>query len=303
MIKKVIAATFAMLLLPAAASAQTCNAVPNTLTNGTTADASQVMANFNAIVACIGGLRGYIGGLTMSNDATNPNTVIDTSSGLADSDDSTTMMTLTQAFTKNANAAWSSGTGNGCLDSNSGSALVANKWYHLFLIENVSSNTVDELCSSYSATSPALPSGYTKKRRIGSFKTNASSQIMAFFQNGDQFLWLTPVNDVSTTTLGTTPTIYPLSVPPGVQVTALFRTVVTAAAEGEVLINSPSEAPTASDVPIANQTAFWAAGSYNTSQASDLTDTNSNVRAVSTAANTTLYITTYGWIDTRGRFN
>ncbi|MEO8924636.1 MAG: hypothetical protein ABI330_17715 [Caldimonas sp.] len=53
------------------------------MTNGTTADATQVMANFNYLINCINGPHGYLGGLTMSNDGTNPNTVIDTSAGVA----------------------------------------------------------------------------------------------------------------------------------------------------------------------------------------------------------------------------
>src|SRR5665213_1883347 len=35
------------------AAAQTCGPLPNTLTNGTVADATQVMANFDALLACI----------------------------------------------------------------------------------------------------------------------------------------------------------------------------------------------------------------------------------------------------------
>ena len=40
------------LMIAGIAVAQTCTAYPNTLTNGTTADANQVMANFNSIQTC-----------------------------------------------------------------------------------------------------------------------------------------------------------------------------------------------------------------------------------------------------------
>lgn len=201
--KIVLAPALALLLLAGPAAAQTCAGVPtlpNNLTNGTTADASQVMQNFNYLLACVEGLRGYLGGLTMSNDGTNPNTVIDTSAGVANADDATTLMTL-PAFTKNANAAWAAGSGNGCLDS--GSALVANTWYHLFVIARVDTGVVDELCST-SATSPAFPAGYTKKRRIGSFETDANAHILGFSQVGDKFMWATPVQDVNLTVPDTT---------------------------------------------------------------------------------------------------
>jgi len=119
-------------LIMGTASAQTCGSLPYSLTNGTTADAAQVMGNFNHVVACNNGLaaffRGWLGGLTMSNNAGSPNTVIDTSAGVANADDATTLMSLA-AFTKNANAAWAVGSGNGCLDS--GSSLAASTWYHL----------------------------------------------------------------------------------------------------------------------------------------------------------------------------
>ena len=208
------------------AVAQTCTTYPFNLTNGTTADASQVMANFNYVLNCANNqaaasiLRGWLGGLTMSNDGTNPNPVVDTAAGVANADDATTLMTL-PAFTKNANAAWVAGTGNGCLAS--GSSLAANTWYHLFVIARTDTGVVDELCST-SATAPPLPTNYTKKRRIGSFKTDGAAHILAFSQLGDEFIWATPVTDVNVTTLGTTPVTYTLaSVPSCVQVNALVR--------------------------------------------------------------------------------
>jgi hypothetical protein len=53
MIKKIIAAVFALSFSVGAADAQTCPSYPNTLTNGQPADASQVMANFNSIRDCV----------------------------------------------------------------------------------------------------------------------------------------------------------------------------------------------------------------------------------------------------------
>ncbi len=52
MIKHLIAALFALLISAGSAIAQNCSAYPNTLTNGQPADATQVMANFNAIQNC-----------------------------------------------------------------------------------------------------------------------------------------------------------------------------------------------------------------------------------------------------------
>ena len=58
---KALLATALSILLAAAstANAQTCS-LPNTLTNGTTADAAQVMANFDALLNCVSG-NGSVG--------------------------------------------------------------------------------------------------------------------------------------------------------------------------------------------------------------------------------------------------
>ncbi|MBA3810571.1 MAG: tail fiber domain-containing protein [Caulobacteraceae bacterium] len=52
MLKWLAAGACACLLMPGGANALTCPAYPNILTNGSTADANQVMADFNSILAC-----------------------------------------------------------------------------------------------------------------------------------------------------------------------------------------------------------------------------------------------------------
>lgn len=53
MLKKVLAALFGVLAFPAGPFAQNCaGSLPYTLTNGTNADATQVMANFNFLLNC-----------------------------------------------------------------------------------------------------------------------------------------------------------------------------------------------------------------------------------------------------------
>ena len=54
MFRKILTALLALCLLSATgtASAQACPTLPNTLTNGTAADATQVMANFNYVLNC-----------------------------------------------------------------------------------------------------------------------------------------------------------------------------------------------------------------------------------------------------------
>ena len=52
MIRKILALAVMLSFFASAAVAQTCSTLPNNLTNGTTADATQVMANFNSILTC-----------------------------------------------------------------------------------------------------------------------------------------------------------------------------------------------------------------------------------------------------------
>lgn len=243
-------------------------------------------------------LQGYIGGLTLSNDGTSPNTVIDVATGVAMSDDSTTLMTLASAYTKNCNAAWAVGTGNGALDT--GSTLAASTWYHVFLIERPDTGVVDVLLST-SATAPTMPASYTKKRRIGSIKTDASSHILAFLQNGDEFLWGTPTNDIGASNLSTTAVLYTLNVPAGVKVTALMEGAAYNPSQIAILLTCPDVADTAPS--LTGLGIINVANTYVSTPSSIRTNTSGQIRARSTSATTYLYITTMGWIDRRGRWN
>jgi len=238
-------------------------------------------------------LRGYLAGLNLANDGVSPNTVIDVSAGICCSDDATTMMSLA-AFTKSLAAAWSAGSGNGGLDTGT---VAASTWYHVFVIERTDTGIADVLLS-LSATAPVLPANYTKKRRVGAIRTDASSHILAFSQNGDEFLWAAAVGDVNVSNLGTTPTLFALTVPTGVKVNALIRAVATPS--NVTLINSPDENAVGTNAPAGNLTIGGGetAGGGNTR-----TNTGGQIRAVANAASTVFQIATYGWTDKRGRFN
>src|SRR4029077_2029954 len=73
------------------------------------------------------GLLGYIAGLTLSNDASSPNTVLDIASGVAtDENGPATVLLFLPAFTKTTGA-FVAGSGNGALDTGS---IANNTWYH-----------------------------------------------------------------------------------------------------------------------------------------------------------------------------
>jgi hypothetical protein len=283
--------------------------LPNNLTNGTTADASQVMANFNAILSCVnvgGAARNYLAGLTLSNDVGTPNTVIDIAAGVATSDDNTTSMPVSSSVAKNANAAWAVGNTNGCLDS--GTSPTASTWYHIFVIERTDTSVVDQLCST-NATAPAMPTSYTKKRRIGSFKTDGSSHILAFTQTLDTFIMAMPTQEINATNRGTSAvTRTLLGVPSGVVVEGIFSGADTVVSTDHYQLLSPlaiaAVTPSSSaftwyalaNGPGINAVAFG--GEFRV-----LTNTAAQIRSQQSAsgASDNLTVLSKGWRDFLGR--
>lgn len=240
-------------------------------------------------------LRSYLAGLGMANDVTAPNTKIKVANGVC-ADDSGALMIVFSSSDPNAWSIDCTTVGANGLDSG---ALDANKWYHAFAIAKPDGTR--GLLASLSTT-PALPSGYTLKRRIGSFKTDGTAHIVPFSQNGDEFLWKTPPIDQSVS-LGATSKLFAISVPPDVQTNALFAGSAVATTNASVLFQSPTQNMLAvtgqgagSDlIVVAGASGNGAGGRF-----SIRTDISQQIRAV---ANTTVSLTifTHGWIDRRGR--
>lgn len=244
--------------------------------------------------------QGALGGLQLSNDGTSPNTTIDISSGYATSDDVTAMFTYVSAATKTTTSTFLVGSGNGCLDAGT---VAPNLWYHVFAIARLDTGVADFLCS-LSPTAPALPANYTVKRRLGSFATDGASNIKAFKQNGDEFIWSAPVADIATTTLGVTGTLFTFGgFPGGLKFNVLMRCNATNVGAFAVLLTSPDESDVAPNATAGNTQLQGAAGVTTAAQLSLRSNTSQQLRARSTAASTTLNCATYGYIDTRGRFN
>ncbi len=300
MIRSILAALFSF-VLGNSALAQSCS-VPNTLTNGTNADANQVMANLNAILACVNNQaapRGYLSGLTLSTAGGSASFGI--AAGVATSDDATTSMKLAASSTKSTGA-WAAGSANGSLDTGS---IANNTWYHVFLIERTDTAAVDVLISQ-SPTSPTLPTSYTKKRRIGSMKTNGSFQWIKFSQLGDEFLWDTAVTDASNVAIADTVAhLLTLTVPTGVQIWALFHGQAIGAtnSDGRMYWSSPDKVDEAAGGGLATAGEGILSGLQTaTSFALTIrTNASAQVRYRAFAASGSFYAATGGWIDRRGR--
>lgn len=162
--------------------------------------------------------RGHINGLTLSNNATDATNDIDIATGEAASDGTIPyLMVLGSALTKRLDASWAVGSGNGGLDTGT---VAATGSYFVWLIQRSDTGVVDALLSA-SATSPTMPSGYDRKRRIGSFIRRSSANV-AFTQRGKRFTLTTPILTFQSTSTRAAAALA-LDVPVGIAVKADLR--------------------------------------------------------------------------------
>ena len=82
----------------------------------------------------------------------------------------------------------------------------ANTWYYVFVISNDAGTSVNGLLS-LSSTAPTMPAGYTKKRRVGTVRNNASSDFFLFIQEGNKIVYDAYIRILSAGTATTWTTI------------------------------------------------------------------------------------------------
>lgn len=249
--------------------------------------------------------RGWIDGLTLSNDPGDVVNDIAIASGQCTSDDGTYVMDYPTALVKRLDSTWAVGTGVGGLDTGGETATT---WYHVFAIARTDTNVCDVLFST-SPGSPTMPANYTKKRRIGSIFNDAASALRPFTQNGDEFLWNDAVIDLDAANPGITAVTRTLSVPTGVQVQALLSVggYQGTSAFSIFMSSLDSNDQTPQAVGTAALTGFMTgnttASNWNFSPIAVRTNTAAQVRSRISAggAANRLGIITRGWIDRRGR--
>jgi hypothetical protein len=238
-------------------------------------------------------IRSYLAGLTLSTAGSSASFTVQP--GVAADSTNAFMMALAAAITKTT-AAWAVGAG-GALDTG---AIAVNNWYHAYLIRRPDTGVVDVLIS-LSATAPTLPANYTQFRRIGSIKTNASSQWILFTQVGDDFVWATPVCDINGVSATTGSGFAMPSVPPGIPVKIDCSISYSSATAASVLYVDHFAGAASSGVtggfsvtnPVANQAAATRALIWTNAQ---------NIHMQNNVAGFA-YVTVFGYIDQRGRNN
>ena len=154
---------------------------------------------------------------------------------------------------------------------------------------------------------PAMPSGYTHFRRIGSI-IRSGATILAFTQRGDEFLLKVPVAAADSATPGTSAISKVLQTPIGIQTDAIVTSGgvdLTAAAATYGLVTPLDLTDTTPTSALFNWS-IAAAGAVPNSAFANLrvrTDTAASIRlrVDASTADLTLKTITHGWVDARGR--
>ena len=275
------------------------------------------VANFqsglSAMLSLLGGLgSGGLFGLNLSNTGGSSTTQVTISTGQCRDSLNGNNIILVAPITKTLTSVWAVGTGNGGRDN--AAALAAAQTYHVFMILNPTSGVVDALFSQ-SPTSPTLPAGYTKFRRVGSILLEAASTaIRQFVQTGDWFKLKIRSTDFAATPNGVGPYLRIISVPSGIKVEAeiYFQSTGTA---NTTVYHSGVYDPDFGVPPAFGAATQWAqvrrlsfldpssaAATYGTVVARQFTDTSKQVYTFSSDSADVIAIGVLGWRDDRGRF-
>ncbi len=198
------------------ANAQNCSAYPYTLTNGNTADASQVMGNFNSIQSCANTNLAHNGAnsdITSLSGMTTPLSPAQGGTGNTSgpaaiqgafqklvgkwATNSTATWTANQVILANASNAPVLATSYSCTINTAASigavtgldagSNAAQTFYNVYAIYNGATFSCEY---SLSATAPTLVSGYTYFARIGTFYLDGSKNIRGFVQGGKTTHWI-----------------------------------------------------------------------------------------------------------------
>jgi len=243
--------------------------------------------------------------ITIANNATDANNDIDFSAGNFQFSDGTGIASLS-ALTKRLDATWAAGTNQGGLDTG---AVANDTAYYLFAIYNPTSGISDALFST-SSTSPTMPSGYTKKKKIAALMTNGSAQIRngtwTFNPSGSyQFDYKTQLTQFNDSSTGTSAVLKTITAPANTfaqGIISLFDDSVSGSAP-ILLITSPSETDTVptSLINTLDMVAISATGENNFEQTFIIKKLNSSsqlrYRVTVSAADISVKFINYGWID------
>ncbi len=244
-------------------------------------------------------VRSQLAGLTMSTAGSSATLTV--AAGQATDSTNVQSMSLGSSMAKTTSA-WSSGTGNGGLDTG---AIGTSTWYHWYLIYRPDTGVAD-IIFSLSASTPTLPANYTYYRRIGAAKTNGSSQWILFKQYGDEFYWDVPLQDINASNPGTSAVLRTLTVPTGLNLPVIINANVRMGTSTtiHVLITNPDETDSTPSSSLYTIRVNSGSGAITGNSSNRfITNTSAQIRSRfdTSSTNDEIGILTYGWVDRRGR--
>lgn len=245
--------------------------------------------------------RGFISGLTLSNDSDADHDIAIAVGVCRDSADAQTLV-LSTIMTKRIDATWSAGDDAGGLFTGS---VTTDTWYHLFLIRKTSDGSIDAGFDT-SVSAANIPAGYAAYRRIGSVQTDGSSNIKPFVQFGDRFTWSAPTLDADNVATSTSAALTTISTPLAVKVEAeLYVNIEDDASNTKsILLSDPDVPDLATDHNDARASAYLKVTGATATELNFITtcptNTSSQIRVVNSNTGGAYNIRTRSYRDPRG---
>ena len=250
--------------------------------------------DLNTIVAPSTDLpRSYLAGLGLSTHATVTTHMIAVAVGEARDSDDSANIALSSVFNKHLGATWTQGDNLGGLFSGT---IAADTTYHFCVIFHAAASVSDAGFDTEVTCSNA-PANWTDARRVGSVITDSTSNILAFVQHGDEFLWVVPPALEVDGAAGTAEVILTVTVPEHIIVMARMNVQMT---NGVVYVSSLDVGNHAASTTATPLGSSGAVADAAVAQVAALTNTSAQIRYRG-SNNDTLRIATYGWKDRRGR--
>ena len=236
----------------------------------------------------------YITGMNLIQNTTDSVNDIDFTAGACASTDNLSLIRNSSTVTKRLDASWTAGAAGGLLDT--GTRAVST-WYYLFAIYNPTTRVSDFLAST-SASSPTLPSGFTRFRRIGAVYSDSSNSNKSWKQFGRVMLWNTPVLSATTDTLSGTAANFAVLVPDQIDVEANINVSMNNASNGSGYVRSVSQGDNSPGASTGFANLYFNGGSaWSSGMMTIPCASTANIRASAEFSSTKLRVLTLGYED------
>lgn len=266
----------------------------------------QLYTAIQSLITAAAAPRNYIDGMILSKAADALHD-ISVAAGSARDPQNTVTLTNAAAYVKQIDAVWAQGTNLGGMAA-ALHPVQAGIWYHFFGLTTIDGTgfgagfDTSLTAANLMADANVIAAGFNRYRRFGSVLTDGSADIVPFYQNGDYFLWEDPALDINIAALPTVVRgLYTIAVPSGIEVTAIANINISHSGIAYAYVSSPAaddESPSGTTEPLATGYSFLTYGAYKILVR---TSTASQIGARASLTNTTLRLSTLGWIDPRGR--